>query len=160
MSFISVLEFTSKEILLSWGDIDELVENICLKIKAKLENALEEYEIIAITNGGIIPATMVSYNLGIKNINLFPMIDKKVIHSKIPQFDAAKKYLLIDEIYDTGKTLGKTSICLGHVNHLNVFLVERHKTASSTDRIIGKTLEDSRWVVFPWEKPKKQTDKS
>lgn len=158
MSYISILEFTAKEILLSWDDIDELVENTCLKIKAKLESVLEEYEIIAITNGGIIPATMVSYNLGIKNISLFPMIDKKVIHSKIPQFDTAKKYLLIDEIYDTGKTLGKASICLRHINHLNVFLVERNNTASSTDHIIGKTLEDSRWVVFPWEKPKKQAD--
>ena len=158
MSYISILEFTAKEILLSWGDIDELVEKTCLKIKAKLENVLEEYEIIAITNGGIIPATMMSYNLGIKNINLFPMIDKKVVHSKIPQFDTSKKYLLIDEIYDTGKTLGKTSICLGHIKHLNVFLLERHKTASSADHIIGKTLEDSRWVVFPWEKTKKQVD--
>jgi len=158
MSYISILEFTAKEILLSWDDIDELVENTCLKIMAKLENVLEEYEIIAITNGGIIPATMVSYNLGIKNISLFPMIDKKVIHSKIPQFDTAKKYLLIDEIYDTGKTLGKVSICLGHINHLNVFLVERNNTASSTNHVIGKTLKDSRWVVFPWENPKKQAD--
>src|SRR5215210_662333 len=114
MSYISILEFTAKEIIVSWDDIDELVESTCLKIMAKLDNVLEEYEIIAITNGGIIPATMVSYNLGIKNISLFSMIDKKVIHSKIPQLDTAKKYLLIDEIYDTGKTLGKTSICLAY----------------------------------------------
>jgi len=152
------LEFTDKEILLSWSDIDGLIENICLKIKAKVENAFENHEIIAITNGGIIPATMISYNLGIQNINLFPIIDKKIIHSRIPKFDVDKRYLLVDEIYDTGKTFRKTSVCLEHINHLNVFLVERYSSMTRTaNHIIGKTLEDSRWVVFPWEKPK-QTD--
>ncbi len=141
------MEFTDKEILLSWSDIDGLIENICLKIKAKVENAFENHEIIAITNGG-----------SIQNINLFPIIDKKIIHSRIPKFDVDKRYLLVDEIYDTGKTFRKTSVCLEHINHLNVFLVERYSSMTRTaNHIIGKTLEDSRWVVFPWEKPK-QTD--
>ncbi len=155
MFFTNRLEFTDKEILLSWSDIDELIENICLKIKVKLGNALGKCEIIAITNGGIIPATMVSYSLDIKYINLFPIVDKKIIHNKIPQFDPYKKYLLVDEIYDTGETFSKASICLEHINHLNIFLIERYKITSYPDRIIGKTLEDSRWVVFPWEKTKK-----
>jgi hypoxanthine phosphoribosyltransferase len=151
------LKFTGKEISLGWGDIDEMIESICIKIKAKLGNVLEGYEIIAIAKGGIIPATIISYSLGIKNINLFPIVDKKIIHDKIPRFDTAKKYLLIDEIYDTGETFSKTAACLEHINHLNVFLIQRYSAANpnAADHIVGKTLEDSRWVVFPWEiKPK------
>ena len=148
------MKSTDKEISLDWSDIDKMIEDICLKIRAKLGNDLEDYEIIAITKGGIIPATIISYNLGIKSINLFPMVDKKIIHDKIPRFDTAKKYLLVDEIYDTGETFSKTATCLGHINHLSIFLIQRYSTANPTaaDHIIGKTIEDSRWVVFPWEK--------
>jgi uncharacterized protein len=150
-SFNKILKYTDKEILLSWNDIDKLVEVICQKIKSKIDIHLEKYEIIAITNGGIIPATIISYNLGIKNIHLFPIINKKIIHNKIPILKTNKKYLLIDEIYDTGKTLKKTSKCLRCINHLDVFLIERYSTVISANHVYGRVLDDSRWVVFPWE---------
>jgi uncharacterized protein len=148
------LKYTDKEILLNWKDIDALIKNVCKKIKINLkQNHLENYEIIAITNGGIIPATIISYKIGIKNINLFPIINKKIIYNKIPFFDTSKVYLLIDEIYDTGKTFQKTSTYLSFVNHLDIFLLKRYNTpTSSSNHIYGKILEDSRWVVFPWEK--------
>jgi uncharacterized protein len=147
------LKYTDKEILLNWKDIDALIKNVCKKIKINLkQNHLENYEIIAITNGGIIPATIISYKIGIKNINLFPIINKKIIYNKIPFFDTSKVYLLIDEIYDTGKTFQKTSTYLSFVNHLDIFLLKRYNTPSSSNHIYGKILEDSRWVVFPWEK--------
>ena len=150
-SFSKTLKYTDKEILLSWNDIDKLVEVICQKIKSKLDSHLEKYEIIAITNGGIVPAAIISYNLGIKNIHLFPVINKKIIHNKIPVLKTTKKYLLIDEIYDTGKTLKKTSKCLRSINHLDVFLIERYNTVISANHVYGRVLNDSRWVVFPWE---------
>ena len=77
ISFNKILKYTDKEILLSWNDIDRMVKVICQKIKSKLGNHLEKYEITAITNGGIIPATIISYNLGIKNIHLFPVSNNK-----------------------------------------------------------------------------------
>lgn len=148
------MKYTDKEILLSWKDIDTLIKNVCKKIKFKLKkNYLENYEIIAITNGGIIPATIISYKIGIKSINLFPVINKKIIYNKIPFFDTTKVYLLIDEIYDTGKTFHKTSTYLTFVNHLDIFLLKRYNKSNSSSHIYGKILDDSRWVIFPWEKP-------
>jgi uncharacterized protein len=150
------LKYTDKEILLSWKDIDALIKNVCKKISFNLKkDHLENYEIIAITNGGIIPATIISYKMDIKNINLFPMTNKRIIYNKIPFFDTSKFYLLIDEIYDTGKTFHKTSTYLSFINHLDIFLLKRYKTSTSiSNHIYGKILDDSRWVVFPWEKLK------
>ena len=70
--FNKILKCPDKEILLSWSDIDKpVVEVICQKIKSKIGNHLEKYEIIAIANGGIIPATIISYNLGIRIFTCF-----------------------------------------------------------------------------------------
>lgn len=100
------MNYTANEIILSWGDVIALIANISHKLQSKIiPSSLQDYEIIAIGNGGIIPATILSYKMNIKPINIFPLIDKQIISHKLPILDPNKKYLLIDEIHDTGKTI-------------------------------------------------------
>ena len=147
------MKYTAKEIILSWSDVGEYITKISIEVQAKIiSNSLKDYEVIAIGNGGIIPATMLSYRLNIKPINIFPLIDKQIISHKVPTLDPKKKYLLIDEIYDTGKTIDLVERSLMEMNYLKIFLLKRYKTDSIRDKdVCGKILNDSRWVVFPWE---------
>ena len=147
------MKYTAKEIILSWSDVGEYITKISIEVQAKIiSNSLKDYEVIAIGNGGIIPATMLSYRLNIKPINIFPLIDKQIISHKVPTLDPKKKYLLIDEIYDTGKTIDLVESSLMEMNYLKIFLLKRYKTDSIRDKdVCGKILNDSRWVVFPWE---------
>ena len=147
------MKYTAKEIILSWSDVGEYITKISMEVQAKIiSNSLKDYEVIAIGNGGIIPATMLSYKLNIKPINIFPLIDKQIISHKVPTLDPKKKYLLIDEIHDTGKTIDLVESCLMEMNYLKIFLLKRYKTDSIRDKdVCGKILNDSRWVVFPWE---------
>ena len=147
------MKYTAKEIILSWSDVGEYITKISIEVQAKIiSNSLKDYEVIAIGNGGIIPATMLSYKLNIKPINIFPLIDKQIISHKVPTLDPKKKYLLIDEIYDTGKTIDLVERSLMEMNYLKIFLLKRYKTDSIRDKdVCGKILNDSRWVVFPWE---------
>ena len=129
------------------------ITKISIELQAKIiSSSLKGYEIIAIGNGGIIPATMLSYKLNIKPMNIFPLIDKRIISHKVPTLDSKKKYLLVDEIYDTGKTIDLVESCLMELNCLKIFLLKRYKTDSRRDNeVCGEILNDSRWVVFPWE---------
>ncbi len=146
------MKYIENKIILSWNDIDKLISSICKKILLRIGNRLEEYDIIAITNGGVIPATIISYRIGIKNIHLFPIVNKKVIESRVPHFSHNKMYLLIDEIYDTGNTIDKVSRYLEKISHQDIFLLKRYAMSSEMpDHICGKILDDPRWVVFPWE---------
>ncbi len=53
---------------------------------------LDDYEITAITRGGgIIPTTIIQNLKKIKQINLFPIVNKQVISNKIPILDLRKK---------------------------------------------------------------------
>ena len=147
------MNYTANEIILSWGDVIALIAKISYKLQAKIiPSSLKDYEIIAIGNGGIIPATILSYKMNIKPINIFPLIDKQIISHKLPILDPNKKYLLIDEIHDTGKTIELVGRYLMKMNCLKIFLLKRYKTDSIIDNdVCGKILNDSRWVVFPWE---------
>lgn len=148
------MKYTAKEIILSWSDVSALITKISYELQTKIRsNSLQSYEIIAIGNGGIIPATILSYKLEIKPINIFPMMDKKVIPHKLPILDSKKKYLLVDEIYDTGKTIDLVESYLINVNYLKIFLLRRYKTdlMNGNNELYGKIINDSRWVIFPWE---------
>lgn len=146
------MNYNAKEIIFSWEDIDNLIVKISKELKKRLlASSVQNYEIIAIAKGGIIPATLISYQLRIKSINIFPIIDKKVIPDKIPILDSTKRYLLVDEIYDTGKTVDLVEKYLTNIHYLKIFLLRRYSTDLARDHIYGKILNDPRWVVFPWE---------
>lgn len=111
----------------------------------------QDYEIIAIANGGIIPATIISYTTRIKTINIFPIKDKEIILNKLPNLDEDKKYLIIDEIHDTGKTSNFVDQYLNNLKYTNIYLIKRYKQVTNSNEIYGMILNDPRWVVFPWE---------
>lgn len=145
------MNYSANRIVFSWEDIENLIVKISNELNRLLDSCLQDYEIIAIANGGIIPATLLSYKLKVKPINIFPIIDKKIVSHKIPILDPTKKYLLIDEIYDTGKTIEMVEQYMTTVNYLKIFLLQRYEADTSSDHLCGKTLNDPRWVVFPWE---------
>ena len=74
---------------ISWDELDKLVDELCDMIPDN------QYEgIYAIPRGGLIIGVMMSHKLGL------PMIDRL-------QSYYGKKFLIVDDIADTGKTLEK-----------------------------------------------------
>lgn len=142
---------TKSKIIFSWKDVESLIASIATNLKLKFEDKdLTKSEIITITNGGIIPATLLAYKLNIKHIHLFPIIDKKIIIERIPKFSETCKYILIDEIYDTGRTFDLIKPYLISLDYIVVFLISRYKIMTFSP-ICGTILNDKKWVVFPWE---------
>lgn len=131
---------------LSWDEIENLIKIIGSKIREKNE----KYDsIIGIKNGGIIPARLISKELEINEIEFISTKQNhynKVFHS----ISKDKKYLLIDEIYDTGKTFLEIKDYLKNIEYNFVCLLSRYKIYD--DKIIvGKILNNKKWIVFPWE---------
>lgn len=126
-------------------------QKVSVEIKSKIDHVEQDYEIIAIANGGIIPATIISYTTRIKTINIFPIKDNEIILNKLPNLDEDKKYLVVDEIYDTGKTSNFVDQYLNNLKYINIYLMKRYKQVTNNNEIYGMILNDPRWVVFPWE---------
>lgn len=70
-----------------------------------------------------------------------------VIKSEMPVLGASKRYLVIDDIYDTGDTCHKVAHALTGFNCDFCFCMSRYKSHGIT----AKVLDHSRWIVFPWE---------
>ena len=129
----------------SWFEIVYLVQELANRTAGK------EYDcILGISNGGIIPAKLLAEELGLDAIQLIPVRNKKIISSEMPRLDKKLKYLVIDDIYDTGKTFALVSKALKGYKCDYAFCMSRHEQSSG---ICGRVLNHNRWIVFPWEKP-------
>lgn len=131
---------------LSWNEVDKLIKIISHKIKEKNE----KYDsIIGIKNGGIIPARLISKELEISKIE-FISTKENQSNKFWDYITNDKKYLLIDEIYDTGKTFLEIKNYLKNIEFNFACLISRYKLQD--DKIIvGKILNNKKWIVFPWE---------
>lgn len=128
----------------SWQEIENLVREIAIQVK----KSGTRYDcILAITRGGIVPARLLSRELGIDTMQFIPVRNKTVIKSEMPALDIGKQYLVIDDIYDTGDTFHKVTNALNGFNCDYCFCMSRYKSHGIT----GKVLDHNRWIVFPWE---------
>jgi hypoxanthine phosphoribosyltransferase len=132
---------------LDWDDIENLVKKTALKIKKKNK----KYDlIIGIKNGGIIPAILISRELDINDIEFITIRENKIF--KVNKFHKDKKYLLIiDEIYDTGKTFFIVNEYFKRFEYDYACLVSRYRIPDNNKIVTGKVLNHKKWIVFPWE---------
>ncbi|MDQ4101883.1 MAG: hypothetical protein M3115_06825 [Thermoproteota archaeon] len=130
-----------------WNEVESLVKLVADKIR----RSDKTYEIIlSITNGGIIPARLIARELNVDHIQLIPVRQKKLHEEEMPTLFKGKKYLVIDEIYDTGDIYSKVHDALKMFDCDYAFLMSRYQV-NFKGAYIGKVLNHDKWIVFPWE---------
>jgi uncharacterized protein len=93
----------------------------------------------------VIPPRLLSREIGLDVIQFILVRNKTVI--EMPALEAGKRYLVIDDIYDTGGTCRKVSDTLKDFRCDFCFCMMRHENHGIT----GKVLNHDKWIVFPWE---------
>ena len=142
-----ISEKSSPKEYCNWEEVEALTRIVADKIR----RSNKKYDaILAITNGGIIPARLMARELDVDYIQLIPVRDKKLYKEEMPLLLKDKKYLIIDEIYDTGDIFYKVYGAVRMFDCDFAFLMSRYEH-SSKRTYIGKVLNHNKWIVFPWE---------
>jgi hypoxanthine phosphoribosyltransferase len=131
----------------NWDEVESLVKLVADKIR----RSNKTYDVIlSITNGGIIPARLMARELNVDHIQLIPVRQKKLYEEEMPTLFKSKKYLVVDEIYDTGDIYSKVQDALKIFGCDYAFLMSRYQV-NFEGAYIGKVLNHDKWIVFPWE---------
>jgi hypoxanthine phosphoribosyltransferase len=148
-----VNEYSSPKEYYSWRQIELLIKTVADKI---LRSNKRYDAILGITNGGIIPARLIAHELDINHISFIPFRSKKLHKEEMPSLLESKKYLVIDDIYDTGNIFSVASNEVGKFNCDFAFLVRRSADdgggGCSGETYVGEILNHKKWIVFPWER--------
>jgi len=131
----------------TWEEVDLLVQNLAYKI----QRSRKQFDaILAITNGGIVPARLMARELDINDIQFISIRNKKLFMNELRPLLKGKKYLIVDEIYDTGNTYSKVFDLLRGFDCDFAFLMSRYRDSNAA--LVAKILNHNKWVVFPWER--------
>jgi hypoxanthine phosphoribosyltransferase len=125
-----------EKLFLTWEDIQNDINTLCEKLQGK------KFQFITgLPRGGLIPAVLISHKLDItyKSLSLSKAIEEG-------------KYLLIDDIADSGETLidkkyeGYVKVTLHYKKHS---LIKPYYYA--------REIPNDLWLVYPWENEKSET---
>ncbi|HEY7572769.1 MAG TPA: phosphoribosyltransferase family protein [Nitrososphaeraceae archaeon] len=131
----------------TWCEIEVLVE----KLTRAIHRSGKKYDVIlAITHGGIIPAKLVARELTINHLQFIPIRNKKLYMQEMPSLVEDRKYLIVDDIYDTGDTFAKVFDIVKRFDSDFAFLMTRFKDNNA--KLIARVLNHEKWIVFPWER--------
>lgn len=148
-----VNKYNSPKEYYSWRQIELLIKTVADKI---LRSNKRYDAILGITNGGIIPARLIARELDINHISFIPFRSKKLHKEEMPSLLESKKYLVIDDIYDTGNIFSVASNEVGKFNCDFAFLIRRFADdgggGCGGETYVGEILNHKKWIVFPWER--------
>ena len=115
---------------ISWDDFDNMVDELADMIPEGV------YEgVYAVPRGGLITGVMLSHKL------ILPFIDRL-------QSYYGKKFLIVDDIADTGETLEKLKAEIFANAHTAT--IHYHKQ-SIVEPSFWVTEKGDDWIVYPWE---------
>lgn len=119
-----------------WYDIDMATTLIVTQIQ---EDQWVPRKVCGVARGGVIPAVIISHQL---NIPFEPITPDTVLLD-------GKDVLIVDDIYDSGKTIK-------HLKKLNpqarfaTVLFNEQQDEYGVD-YYGNAYSGNEWIVFPWE---------
>ena len=143
--------------IVSWGDLDRMIASLA-------EQVAGEYDVmLAITRGGMVPAGMLAYRLGIRDILVAAVAyyDEHGTPGPAPtflQFPAdpllrGRRILLVDEVWDSGTTIHAVTERVRQAGGIPTTAVLHYKPARS--RVPGApdhfAASTDAWVVYPFK---------
>ena len=144
---------------LSWEQIEVMVAQL-----ASIPH--EPYDaLMAVTRGGLVPAGLLAYHLGQRNIlvaavQFYSGVARRAQHPTFLQFPAdpfldGRRILIVDDIWDSGKTIMAVKERVIAAGGTPVTAVLHYKPEASlfSDRPDFYVETTAAWIVYPWETP-------
>jgi hypoxanthine phosphoribosyltransferase len=143
---------------IDWSYIDNWVNKLAELIR---ENEIEYDYIVALGRGGLIPGAMLSYKLGIKNLQNLGINtrqeDGKYLETLVYQRPTISgNVLIVDDINDSGKTFEAVDSLISKEYSVDKLtycsIVKRYSSTFKKDTIQAVDTSIDDWFVFPWDK--------
>ena len=144
--------------IVSWDDMDRLVAGLAERLAGASFDVL-----LAITRGGLVPAGMLAYRLGIRNIlvaavEYYDDHGQPGPHPTFLQFPADpllrnQRVLVVDEVWDSGTTILAVTDRIRQAGGIPTTVVLHWKPGRSV--VAGQpdvhAVATDAWVVYPFK---------
>jgi hypoxanthine phosphoribosyltransferase/molybdopterin converting factor small subunit len=144
--------------VVSWDDLDQLVAVLAAQVRGVAYDAM-----LAITRGGMVPAGMLAYRLGIRDILVAavayyddtgtPGPEPAFLQFPDDRLLQGRRILIVDEVWDSGATIHAVTERVRRAGGIATTAVLHYKPSHS---VVPATpnhfvVATDRWVVYPFK---------
>jgi len=145
-----------KDSFISWESVN------CFKEYFDAESSSFKYDyVVGVLNGGAIPASIIAGSLGVPLywVQVSSYKDREpgeVLFNNltVPNLPVGSKVLIVDDIFDTGRTFSVVSSFLSRkfeVTLKGYVFVSKDMKCVEKGVSYFEFVQKDKWVVFPWE---------
>lgn len=145
--------------IVTWDDLDHLVAELAERLAAGPRPDV----VLAISRGGLVPAGMLGYRLGWRDMLLAAVVaydDEQGFRgsAEFLQFPSdeqirGKRVLVVDEVWDSGTTIAAVSGRIRQAGGEPVTAVLHYKPSRSRVDLVPDhfIVETNDWIVYPFK---------
>jgi hypothetical protein len=144
--------------VVTWEELDVLVARLAEQLAAEPPPDV----VLAISRGGLVPAGMLAYRLGWRNMLVGSVVvyddDGRMGDARFLEFPPdeqlrGKRVVVIDEVWDSGTTIAAVVDRIRSAGGHPVTAVLHHKPARSRVDLVPDhfVVETDAWVVYPFK---------
>jgi hypoxanthine phosphoribosyltransferase len=149
---------TPERDVVTWDDLDALVARLAEQLAASAPPDV----VLAISRGGLVPAGMLAYRLGWRNMLVGSVVvyddDGRMGDARFLEFPPDehlrdKRVVVIDEVWDSGTTIAAVVERIRAAGGEPVTAVLHYKPARSRVDLVPDhhVVETDAWVVYPFK---------
>ena len=153
-----VIDIAPAKDILTWDDLDSMTADLATRLEGRHFDVL-----LAIARGGLVPAGMLAYRLGIREIlvaavaaydddgNMAPT--PMIIHFPADERFRDRDVLVVDEVWETGNTAVLVSELVRQAAGRPTTAVLHYKPGRSlvAQRPDVHAVTTDQWVVYPYK---------
>ena len=139
--------------VLTWSDIDKLIDHLIPQFEGELD------AMVMITRGGLVPAAIISRELGTRIIETVSIAsyhdyteqgELKVLKEIAAGLmdNEGEGVLVVDDLTDTGKTAAIVRAMMPRAHFATVYA--KPKGVPLVDTFVTEVSQDT-WIYFPWD---------
>lgn len=144
---------------ITWDDLDGLVAELAERLRV----APEPDVVLAISRGGLVPAGMLGYRMGWRDMLLAAVVvydDESGFRgsAEFLQFPAdeqlaGRRVLIIDEVWDSGTTIAAVSGRIRAAGGVPITAVLHYKPSKSRVDLVPDhyIVETDDWILYPFK---------
>ena len=143
--------------IVSWDELERLVADLAEQVRG-------EYDLLlAITRGGLVPAGMLAYRLGIRNILVAaveyygddgaPAAGPTFLQFPADPLIRGQRVLIVDEVWDSGTTIHAVASRVRQAGGIPTTAVIHYKPARSHVPAVPDhhVVTTDHWVIYPFK---------
>lgn len=140
---------------ITWREFISHTKKLSKKVAKKIGNP-DDYNVVGLSRGGLIPAVIISHALNIRKVHCLGLqsytdqAKNEIQLYQVPTFSDMNKIIIVDDLADSGDSLATVTSMIKDKEYITA-TVYKKTDSKFIPSVYSVEIPQEIWLDFPWE---------